>query len=97
MSFRMNRALSVLLLASTLLVAQWLLAQHEVQIESHSNHTNCEWCLTHTPLAGALPAAGLLFAAEPVPSIAAIPIIAGFRSVFHPLYASRAPPFSPAV
>lgn len=97
MSFRSVRALPVLLLAATLLVAQWLLVQHEAQLAAHAAHTDCEWCLTHAPLTGALPAAESPFVAADAPSLVAESFASGFRSVFHSLYASRAPPFSPVV
>ena len=84
--------LPALLLAATLIVGQWLLAQHQAQVEAHAAGDSCEWCLTHAPLAGALPSAVAplsLPAAHhtPVAAIAAAPA-AGFRFV----YASRAPP-----
>ena len=89
--FRTTR-LRVLLLAATLLAGQWLLTQHLAQVEVHATDEPCEWCLTHAPLAGALPAMAAVPAApvahgKPIARIAAVPA-AGFRLV----YASRAPP-----
>ena len=97
MSFRLRRAFPILLLAATLLVAQWLLVQHESQIAAHAVHADCEWCLTHVPLTGALPVAITLMAAAPMPARAVSAETIGDRSVFQPLYASRAPPLSPVV
>lgn len=84
--------LRVLLFATTLLVGQWLLAQHLAQVEVHATGDSCEWCVAHAPLAGALPAAALL----PVPPTtdhrpritAAVTPAAGFRFT----HAARAPP-----
>ena len=91
------RTARVLLVVTALLVAQWVLAQHEVQIGAHTADTACEWCLAHTPLAGALPAAALFFTDTPACSFVGTAVVAGLHSVFHPFYASRAPPFSPVV
>ncbi len=84
--------LRVLLFAATLLVGQWLLAQHLAQVEVHATGDSCEWCLTHAPLAGAVPAAAPL----PVPSTTdhrprvtvTVTPAAGFRFT----HAARAPP-----
>jgi hypothetical protein len=89
--FRQSR-LRVLLLAATLVVGQWLLAHHLAQVEAHATPDGCEWCLTHAPLAGALPArtaVALPPAVErpPLVSIATAPA-AGFRLA----PAARAPP-----
>lgn len=87
-----SRTLRILLLATTLLVAQWVLVQHETQLELHASHASCEWCLSHSPLAGALPQLALVF--EP----AAPEVFASGRgntsviAPFVPAYVSRAPP-----
>ncbi len=57
---RFTRARAFLLLAA-LLLAQWVLVQHEAEFEPHAAGHTCEWCLTHAPLA-----AGALSAAQPV-------------------------------
>lgn len=84
--------LRVLLVAATLLIGQWLLAQHLAQVEGHAAGDSCEWCLTHAPLAGALPAkvAAALPPAIERPLLVSIAVAsaAGFR--FAP--AARAPP-----
>lgn len=95
MRFRFKTTrLRALLFATTLLVGQWLLAQHLAQVEAHAAGDSCEWCLTHAPLAGALPAeaaAALPAVIErpPLATITAAPAT-GFR--FAP--AARAPPRS---
>ncbi len=91
------RSLRVLLLAAVLVAAQWLLVQHEVQIDAHAAHTACEWCLAHAPLGGALPSSGL---AVPPPVRAYIDTAAPdfvVVSVSPSAYSPRAPPrFLPA-
>lgn len=89
--------LRVLLLAATLIVGQWLLAQHLAQVEAHAAGDSCEWCLTHTPLAGALPGAAAVFpsvAVHVTPPVARIDLPA---AGFHPAYSSRAPPYASVV
>lgn len=84
--------LRALLLAATLVAAQWLLAQHEVQIDTHAAHTACEWCLSHAALGGALPSSGL---AVPPPVRAASNAVAPDTvvvSVSLSAYSPRAPP-----
>ncbi|MCK7577730.1 MAG: hypothetical protein MZV65_19320 [Chromatiales bacterium] len=57
MSFSLRTSrLRALLLVGALVIAQWVLAQHQAQLEAHAPGEVCEWCLTHAPLAGALPA-----------------------------------------
>jgi len=84
--------LRVLLFAATLLVGQWLLAQHLAQVEAHATGDSCEWCLTHAPLAGAVPVAAPLPVAptadhRPWVMVTVTPA-AGFRFT----HAARAPP-----
>lgn len=87
--------LRVLLLAVALVVAQWLLVQHEVQIDAHAAHAACEWCLTHSPLTGALPGAAPELPPSPV-TFAPVAADYSFAACsVPPFYASRAPPFSP--
>jgi len=86
------RSLRVLLLATALVAAQWLLVQHEVQIDAHAAHTACEWCLTHVPLGGALPSSGLAVPAPvrvSVDTVAPAPVVV---SVSRSAYSPRAPP-----
>lgn len=86
------RSLRVLLLAAALLAAQWLLMQHEVQIDAHAAHTACEWCLAHAPLGGALPSSGL---AVPPPVRVSIDTAASdsvIVTVSLSAYSPRAPP-----
>ena len=84
--------LPALLFAVTLLVGQWLLAQHLAQVEGHATGDSCEWCLTHAPLAGALPAKAAVALPpaieRPLLVTIAVAPAAGFR--FAP--AARAPP-----
>lgn len=95
MRFRFKTTrLPALLFAAVLLVGQWLLTQHLAQVEVHATGDSCEWCLTHAPLAGALPVVLPAFAPpeaqHPLPvTIAAAPA-AGFRFT----HAARAPPRS---
>jgi hypothetical protein len=86
------RSLRMLFIAASLLVAQWVLAQHEVQIEAHAAHTACEWCLTHAPLSGGSTAsAAPVPVAKPVTAIAEVRI-SPFAGITLPACASRAPP-----
>jgi hypothetical protein len=89
--------LRVLLLAATLIVGQWLLAQHLAQVEAHAAGDSCEWCLTHTPLAGALP--GAAPALPPLASHVPSPVdrIAFLATGFRPAYSPRAPPHASVV
>lgn len=86
-----------LLLAGALVIAQWALAQHLAQFEAHAPGEVCEWCLTHAPLASALPATAAALpppAAEPRRSAPATPApVAGARLV----PAARGPPSLPIV
>ena len=84
--------LRVLLFAATLLVGQWLLAQHLAQVEAHATGDSCEWCLTHAPLAGAVPVAAPL----PVPPTAyhrpPVAITVAPAAAFRFTHPARAPP-----
>ena len=51
--------LRAVLLATLLVGAQLLLLQHQADLGLHASGENCEWCLAHAPLAGAVPTAGL--------------------------------------
>ncbi len=86
------RALRALLLTALLLVAQLLLLQHQADLGQHAKGENCEWCLTHSPLAGALPAGGLSFLPPLPPDFSATVRAAAFAAPALPAYASRAPP-----
>jgi len=84
--------LRALLLAAALLAGQWLLVQHEVQIDAHAAHSACEWCLGHAPLGGALPSSGL---AVPPPVRVSIDTAAPdfvVVTVSRSAYSPRAPP-----
>ena len=88
----LSRPLLALLLAGTLLFAQWLLAQHGANLEQHAANHGCEWCLTHAPLQAGVPAAAL-----PLPVAAGVPVIPVVvlvvpASVARLVYSSRAPP-----
>jgi len=88
----LSRPLLALSLAAVLLFAQWLLAEHGANLEQHASNHACEWCLTHAPLTGALPAtaAGMAHQPPPPPPISfRFSVIAGDLL---PAYVSRAPP-----
>jgi hypothetical protein len=88
----LSRPLLALSLAGILLFAQWLLVQHSANLEQHASSHACEWCLTHAPLTGAVPAAAAVMAylPAPLPPISLrYPFIAGDPL---PAYVSRAPP-----
>lgn len=88
------RSLRILLLAAALVAAQWLLVQHEVQIDAHAAHTACEWCLSHAPLGGALPGTGLALPPSPA-TFDLVVANPSFTVCSAPsYYASRAPPYS---
>ena len=93
---RFTRARALLLLAA-LLLAQWVLVQHEIEFEPHAAGHTCEWCLTHAPLA-----AGALSAAQPVLPVGGaheqpVAILLAFPGTQTLAYFSRAPPvFLPA-
>jgi hypothetical protein len=81
-----------LLLALFLLVAQGLLLQHQTDLDLHATGDHCEWCLTHTPLAGMLPSAAPL-AVVPVRDAAPDPARHATPGRYHSqVYRSRAPP-----
>lgn len=87
-------ALRAVLLAALLIVAQLLLVQHQTDLAQHAAGDHCEWCLTHSPLGGALPGTVLALPERPA---ASTPAVADFTfvSLSSPsYYASRAPPFS---
>jgi hypothetical protein len=91
-------ALRAFVLAAALLVAQWIVCQHEVQIESHTPDSTCEWCLAYAPLhGGALPSLAPVIAVMVASSLVTTLPVYPFRSVSRPLYASRAPPLSPVM
>jgi len=92
-----SRILRFLLLATTLLVAQWVLGQHESQIEPHATHASCEWCLSHAPLTGSLPSVGVPPVAPAGVFVLAARASESFNSTAVRPYASRAPPRTPAV
>jgi hypothetical protein len=84
--------LRVLLLAAMLLAGQWLFAQHLAQIEAHATGDSCEWCLTHTPLAGALPGAAPVLPPLAAHTLSPVDRIDSLATGFRPAYSPRAPP-----
>jgi len=82
-----------LIFSALLLIGQALLLQHQADLAQHANGDHCEWCLTHSPLAGAVPAGDLplpprFTAAGPMP-VFTLPAI---RTRAPTAYSSRAPP-----
>jgi hypothetical protein len=84
--------LRAILLALLLVGAQLLLAQHQADLAQHAANDHCEFCLTHSPLAGGLPVAALPVAAstgnEAPPPVSS----STFFSVSFAPYGARAPP-----
>lgn len=87
--------LRAVLLASLLIVAQLLLVQHQTDLAQHAAGDHCEWCLTHSPLTGALPGTGLALPERPAASTPAAADYSFVARSVPSFYASRAPPFSP--
>jgi hypothetical protein len=85
--------LPALLLGAALLFAQWLLVQHEVQVELHAADHACEWCLTHAPLGGGPVAT---FAAPPRFAWVSIALVSDrvspLAGIARSAHRSRAPP-----
>ena len=91
-SRHLSRLLFALSLASVLLFAQWLQAQHGANLASHTSSHSCDWCLAHTPLTGALPVTAAVMAS---PSVSPFPVALRSVSVAGDspsAYISRAPP-----
>ena len=87
-----SRLLFALSLASVLLFAQWLQAQHGANLASHTSSHSCDWCLAHTPLTGALPGAVAVMASPSVsPFPISLPLLSSAGDSLS-AYISRAPP-----
>ena len=84
--------LRAVLLALLLMGAQLLLLQHQADLGLHASGENCEWCLAHAPLGGALPAAGLslpMVGHAPPTQTRHAPLVVASASRTH---SARAPP-----
>jgi len=80
------------LLAVALMLAQWGMTGHQLDVADHAADVSCQFCLSHTNLGGALPA---------TPIAAPVVTAAAYRPPFAPLvsaqhhhepYTARAPP-----
>jgi len=88
----LSRPLFALLLAGTLLFAQWLLAQHGANLEQHAANHGCEWCLTHAPLQAGVPAAALPLPVATGAPVLPVVVLVVPASIARLVYCSRAPP-----
>jgi len=88
----LSRPLLALSLAVVLLLAQWLLAQHDANLEQHAANHVCEWCLTHAPLQAGVPATALPLPMASVASLLPVVVLVVPASVAQLVYSSRAPP-----
>jgi hypothetical protein len=84
--------LGALLLAATLVFAQWSLLEHQLTAEPHVSDHACEWCLTHGHLADAAPAAAVIPFAPALDRRPAPAPVAEIPAVGATGYRSRAPP-----
>lgn len=80
--------------AALLFFAQWLSAQHGVNIEQHAASDACEWCLTHAPLHAALASSAPFVSPVFAPLSQALLLVVFLAGEPLPAYVTRAPPQS---